>query len=175
MNVILLAIGILCLLLSGAVNYVAKCKSQKRNVARLVDFGGHWNHRRFGKQHNIRVWYSSDLRWISDDRRYEVVWNTYSSGLPAWICRSFGVDFASHPVALEIDLCDWDNNKTFADDEFTSIIGDIATIKQMWINERSDSNGNIINELSNNDLKKLFPDIIVASPQPSGEIIVIGG
>lgn len=153
------------LIFALAANFYSNRLTQKRNVAELIELGGEF-HARQGSISNIQVWYDGDLRWSEDEARFKLTLASSlgeRTGINRWLFENFGLDFVESPVALEIDCHDF--GESTLNSEIVSQINKLPTVRQVWIKEWFDENGNPVNELTSADLEKLFPELIVASPQ----------
>ena len=148
----------------GANWYKARA-DQQRNVERLVELGGMFETRQ-GSHAKVQVWYDGDLQWLEDEGRYEITlassFNGYE-GIAGWINDNLGHDFVESPTAIEIDCHDF--GESTLTDEIVEQVRLLPTVKQVWIMEWTDGNGNCTNETTNDELAQLFPNLIVASPQ----------
>lgn len=166
---LLISIAFISVALGISANYVAKSVAQRKNVALLEEIGGQF-HSRQGSFNKIQVWYDDDLQWNDNEQRYEIVLSFgETDGFAGWIERTFGKDFIRTPVALEISCHDFDVDKwetvSSFDDEMIDQIRQLPSLQQLWITETADRYGKALNITTNTDLKRHFPDLIIASVQ----------
>ena len=148
-----------------AANYYSNKLSQRDNVQTLVELGGEF-HARQGSFNKIQVWYDGDLEWNETEQRFEITLASSlgeRTGVSRWIHDNLGLDFLESPIALEIDCHDFGGSTL--DPKIIEQIKTLPTVRQVWLAEWTDGNGNPTNETTNEDLKNLFPELIVASPQ----------
>ena len=150
-----------------AANYANRSILQKRNVAILELLGGQF-HARQGSFNQIQVWYDDDLQWNPSESRYEIAFNLKKllgeeAGLKDWVAEKFGRDYVYSPLVLEIDCHDFE--KSPWNKEMVEQIRKLPTVRQICVKNWVDSTGKIVNEITNDDLKQIFPNLIVASPQ----------
>ena len=171
LRTLLISIALISVALGVSVNYIGKRIAQRQNVASLEEIGGQF-HARQGSYNKIQVWYDDDLRWNENENRFEIAFSFGKpDGLVGWIERTFGRDFIHSPVALEISCHDFDADKwemvSNFDDEMIDQIKQLPTLRQLWITTTMDADGRTLNITRNSDLKKHFPDLIIASAQPN--------
>ena len=171
LRTLLISIVFISVALGVSANYIGKSTAQRQNVALLEEIGGQF-HARQGSFNKIQVWYDDDLCWNDKENRFEIVLSFgETDGLAGWIERTFGRDFIHSPVALEISCHDFDADKwkmvSNFDDEMIDQIKQLPTLRQLWITTTSDADGKTLNITTNADLKKHFPDLIIASSQPN--------
>ena len=133
-------------------------RKQLRDVQRLKRLANQSNDTLF----SVTIWYGNDLRWNENRRRHELAF-TEPTGSKNWISDWLGRDFAFSPISIEID-CDEFDSSTLTQ-ELVDQIRKLDSIEQVWVEEFSNDQGQA--RLSTTDtLRKLFPDLIIASPQP---------
>ena len=173
-----LLLGYIALLIAIAADYVTSGGAQQLNVALLERIAGD-SPTQYGETvSKVSVWYDNDLKWNESEHRFQLRLLSFEDGRPPqlqahhgrfseWISKTFGRDFAHVPVAVEIDCYDFESS-TFDMELFSQIIRQIEklpTVKQVWIRERANLEGETRNEMTNQELAKQFPDLIIASPQ----------
>ena len=174
----LLVAGCTALLIAFGTNYIASRRAQQYNVAILQRMGGENPSQYGGTVHRTSIWYNDDLKWNQSEHRFQLRLRQFETGAPpqlqpkrtrflGWISKTFGRDFAHHPVAIEIDCYDSDQSK-FDLKLCRQIVGQIKklpTVRQIWILERTDLDGKPRIGMTNEELAELLPELIVANPQ----------
>ena len=133
-------------------------RNQMRDVQKLKSLGNQPDNAVFG----VTVWYSNDLRWNKNRKRHELSLDE-TTGFKKWISDWAGRDFAYSPISIEID-CDKFGSSTLTN-EIIEQIRKLHTIEQVWVEDLSNEQEQA-RQSTTATLRKIFPDLIIASPQP---------
>lgn len=103
------------------------------------------------------VSYSGDVQWDRQGNRYRTIGSKpQQTAIRQWILQNFAIDFIESPVAIEFRYGD----STLTSDVIEEI-NQLPSVRQIWIHQWPD---NLSNVTTNEDLKRLFPNLIVAPP-----------
>jgi len=159
LRTLLFLIGVLSVLGAIGSGFLSSRFSQKSNVQRLLKISDQSD----GLLFSITVWYDNDLRWNENEKRHQLGFDDVA-GFRKWICETAGKDFAFCPISIEIDCEEFDDSTL--SQELIEQIRRLPTIEQVWVEEWSNDEGGAT-EATTKALKKIFPDLIIASSQES--------
>jgi hypothetical protein len=164
--------SILSIFLGFGVGRWYQSQAQKRRVFSLcLELGFVETSPAVSPHPRVNVWYDGDLHWDGDEERYKISYSSLDrqpKGVEAWMYCKLGRDFWESPTAVEIDCLNF--GQSTITDEFIDQIRKLRSIKQIWMADRTGEkngkgNDNRLVGPTNEDLAKLFPDLLVASPQ----------
>ena len=171
LRTLILVSTILTVFLGLGVGRWFQSQAQKRRVFELsLELGMVEINPAVSPHPRVNVWYDGNLHWNSTEKRYRISYSSLDrqrKGVESWMYSRLGRDFWESPTAVEIDCRNF--GESTISDEFINQIRKLRSIKQIWMADRTGENGkgndSSLVGPTNEDLAKLFPDLIVASPQ----------
>lgn len=166
LKMLLGTVTVIAIFVGATVQWYQAGAKQKCDVEKLIfELGGFYEETpAMPLQQRIYVLYDGDLEWDDADSRFKMT--NSSPRTVGWIHDKFGRDFAETPIAIEIE-CHKFGRPTLPE-EIVDQIRKLKSVRQVWMADRSGSGkGNEDRQVgpANSELRALFPDLIVASPQ----------
>jgi len=166
LRMLLAAVTVIAVVFGTTIHWYQTGAKQKRDVEKLVlELGGFYEVSPAVSLHQrIHVLYDGDLEWDDANRRFKMT-NNFSRSTE-WIHDNFGRDFVETPIAIEIECHKF--GRSTLPEELVKQIRKLTSVRQVWMADRSGGGKGNEDRLvgpTNDELRTLFPDLIVASPQ----------